>query len=125
MGACILSSSRRTPVERYLDGDVGMRSGTEVFTTATIPNPRGSRDRAARTPSDHGISSGGTTIAIAPSARADEFPLTDEQHAIVEHGDGPLVVIAGAGTGKTRVIVERVRWLLERNPTSSRSSSSS
>ena len=41
------------------------------------------------------------------------FPLTDEQRRIVEHGDGPLVVIAGAGTGKTRVIVERTRWLLD------------
>src|SRR5688572_12084358 len=39
--------------------------------------------------------------------------LTDPQRRIVEWGDGPLVVIAGAGTGKTRVIVERVRWLLE------------
>ena len=39
--------------------------------------------------------------------------LTPEQRRIVEDGDGPLVVIAGAGTGKTRVIVERVRWLLE------------
>jgi DNA helicase-2/ATP-dependent DNA helicase PcrA len=39
--------------------------------------------------------------------------LTPEQRAIVEVGDGPVVVIAGAGTGKTRVIVERVRWLLE------------
>ena len=39
--------------------------------------------------------------------------LTPEQRAIVEAGDGPVVVIAGAGTGKTRVIVERVRWLLE------------
>ncbi|MFI5042469.1 MAG: UvrD-helicase domain-containing protein, partial [Acidimicrobiales bacterium] len=39
--------------------------------------------------------------------------LTDEQRRIVEFGDGPVVVIAGAGTGKTRVIVERVRWLLE------------
>ena len=44
------------------------------------------------------------------------FPLTDEQRAIVEHSDGPLVVIAGAGTGKTRVIVERVAWLLETKP---------
>lgn len=39
--------------------------------------------------------------------------LTDAQRRIVEFGDGPVVVIAGAGTGKTRVIVERVRWLLE------------
>ena len=39
--------------------------------------------------------------------------LTDAQRRIVEWSDGPLVVIAGAGTGKTRVIVERVRWLLE------------
>ena len=38
--------------------------------------------------------------------------LTDEQRGIVEWGDGPAVVIAGAGTGKTRVIVERVRHLL-------------
>lgn len=39
--------------------------------------------------------------------------LTPEQRRIVEWGDGPVVVIAGAGTGKTRVIVERVRWLLD------------
>ncbi len=39
--------------------------------------------------------------------------LTADQRRIVEWGDGPLVVIAGAGTGKTKVIVERVRWLLE------------
>ena len=48
---------------------------------------------------------------IAPTAIAAD--LTEEQRRIVEWGDGPLVVIAGAGTGKTRVIVERVRWLLE------------
>ncbi len=46
--------------------------------------------------------------------------LTPEQARIVEFGDGPVIVIAGAGTGKTRVIVERVRWLLDTKGSGSR-----
>ncbi len=42
--------------------------------------------------------------------------LTPEQREIVEWTGGPLMVLAGAGTGKTTVIVERVRWLLPSDP---------
>ena len=43
--------------------------------------------------------------------------LTPEQRAAAVHGDGPLLIVAGAGTGKTATLAHRVAEHIERAPT--------
>ena len=49
-----------------------------------------------------------------PPPRDAAADLNPEQAAAATHGDGPLLIIAGAGTGKTRTLVHRVAHLLSR-----------
>lgn len=59
------------------------------------------------------IPAGRAKPSLAP--RPDPFAtLNAEQRAAVEHGDAPLLVIAGAGTGKTATLAARVAQLVLR-----------
>ena len=43
-----------------------------------------------------------------------EKVLNERQLSAVTAPDGPILVIAGAGSGKTRTLVYRVAWLIEK-----------
>ncbi len=44
---------------------------------------------------------------------AGKFSPNPKQQLAIEHVHGPMLVLAGAGTGKTTVLVERIAWLIE------------
>src|SRR5690348_8288855 len=51
---------------------------------------------------------GAYRLVRTPPARVDPPPLDAAQRSVVEHKGGPLLVLAGPGTGKTTTLVESV-----------------
>jgi DNA helicase II / ATP-dependent DNA helicase PcrA len=65
------------------------------------------RDRRGRWPGESGLA----TFVFMFEAAGMLGDLNDEQRRAATHAGGPLLVLAGAGTGKTGTLVARAAWL--------------
>ena len=92
-----------------------------VGNTLTGHIPHGLQDISENDLADLGLPIGEPKVtvpvesiqAVNQRSQLDLSSLNEQQHKAVTHTDGPLLIFAGPGTGKTRVITYRVAHLIE------------
>ncbi|HET9079777.1 MAG TPA: UvrD-helicase domain-containing protein [Trebonia sp.] len=92
-------------------GTIRLFDPDELAGAALFDLPRAPRKPSQgrpRTPADAGASPQPPAGGAGPGAAAQPAGLDPEQHAIVTHEGGPLLVVAGPGAGKTRVLTHAI-----------------
>src|SRR5215208_6068228 len=75
-----------------------------------MPGPEQSERRRRDTAMERTQGAPTRILLLMPTA---SDGLNRAQRAAVTHPGGPLVIVAGAGTGKTRTLTRRFAWLVE------------
>jgi DNA helicase II / ATP-dependent DNA helicase PcrA len=70
--------------------------------------PTGAEEHGSDRGPDHGSGHGLDDGSAGSATRSVSSTLDPEQHAIVTHDGGPLLVVAGPGAGKTRVLTNAI-----------------
>src|SRR3954466_2754777 len=85
------------------------RRSSPTLSTGTAERPALLTGNVVRSWSDRYVPDRPSYRLVAPALAPASAPSLDEaQQAVVDHSDGPLLVLAGPGTGKTTTLVEAV-----------------
>jgi uncharacterized protein (TIGR00375 family) len=81
--------------------------------SSELPKPPGLSHANWGSPEDHAKDSRSRNPATSDGQPPDILDgLNEAQREAATHGDGPLIIVAGPGSGKTRTLTRRVAWLI-------------